>query len=433
MSICGLRSLNHCWMTRPSGKRGLIERNAATVKALLCAVSGVMKPASSMRSSASKCPSAFTIAIATGTFISSAFSTTALMNSRHSTARSFAMTLLLTVGLRTVSEYKGRADSMKNMPRLFIATLLMLTASGAWPQSGYPAKPVRIVLGFPPASAADIVARVVGAKMAEGLGQQVVIDNRPGASSNIATELVVRAPADGYTLLMGTIANTINASLYAKLPFDFARDLTPIVAVAAVPNLLVVHPSLPVHSVKELIKFAQAKPGEILYGSSGNGTGPHLSGELFNLMAHVKLVHIPYKGSPQAVTDLLGGRVMVMFAPSSTALPHMKAGTLRGLASSGAQRTSAAPDLPTIAEAGLPGFETSVWFGLLAPAATPRDIVERVNRETLRALGDADVKKQFAAQGIDAMGGTPDQFAAYIREETAKWARVVQASGAKID
>jgi tripartite-type tricarboxylate transporter receptor subunit TctC len=322
---------------------------------------------------------------------------------------------------------------MKITPRLLIATLLVLSAPAAWAQSAYPAKPVRVVLGFPPASAADIVARVVGAKMADGLGQQIVIDNRPGASSNIATEFVVRAPADGYTLLIGTIANTINASLYAKLPFDFARDLVPIIAVAAVPNLLVVHPSLPVRSVQELIKFAQARPGEILYGSSGNGTGPHLSGELFNLMGHVKLVHIPYKGSPQAVTDLLGGRVMVMFAPASTALPHIKAGSLRGLASSGAQRASAAPDLPTIAEAALPGFETSVWFGLLAPAPTPREIVDRVNRETLRALGDADVKKQFAAQGIDAMGGTPDQFAAYIREETAKWARVVQASGAKLD
>jgi len=318
-------------------------------------------------------------------------------------------------------------------PHLLVATLVLAAAHPASAQSGYPAKPVRVVLGFPPASAADIVARIVGAKTGEALGQQIVIDNRPGASSNIATEAVVRAPADGYTLLMGTIANTINASLYTKLAFDFARDLAPVAAVASVPNLLVVHPSLPVRSVQELIKTATARPGEILYGSSGNGTGPHLSGELFNLMAHVKLVHIPYKGSPQAMTDLLGGRVMVMFSPASTALPHIKAGTLRALASSGAQRTASAPELPTIAEAGLPGFETTVWFGLLAPANTPRDIVERLNREIARALNDADVKKQFATQGIDALGGTPEQFAAYIRDESAKWARVVQASGAKLD
>jgi len=243
----------------------------------------------------------------------------------------------------------------------------------------------------------------------------------------------VRAPADGYTLFMGTIANTINASLYSKLPFDFARDLAPIAAVASVPNLLVVHPSLPVRSVQDLINVAKAKPGEILYGSSGNGTGPHLSGELFNLMAHVKLVHIPYKGSPQAMTDLLGGRVMAMFSPASTALPHIKAGTLRALAASSARRTSVAPDLPTVAESGLPGFETSVWFGLLAPAATPRDIIERLNKEVARAIGDGEVKKQFATQGIDAMGGTPEHFATYIREETAKWARVVQVSGARLD
>ena len=316
--------------------------------------------------------------------------------------------------------------------RAVVLAVVFLPAMTTLAQN-YPAKSVRIVVGLAPGGGTDIVARMVGQRLGTAINQQVVIDNRPGASSNIATEAVVRAPADGYTLFMGTIANTINASLYPKLNFDFARDLAPIAAVASVPNLLVVHPSLPARSVQELIRLAKAQPGQILYGSSGNGTSPHLAGELFNLMAGVKLTHIPYKGSPQAMTDLLGGRVMAMFAPASTALPHIKAGTLRALAASSAQRASAAPDLPTIAESGLPGFETSVWFGLLAPAATPRDIIERINRETARALADADVKKQFAAQGIDAMGGTPEQFAAYIREETAKWARVVHASGAKLD
>jgi tripartite-type tricarboxylate transporter receptor subunit TctC len=302
-----------------------------------------------------------------------------------------------------------------------------------WAQGAYPNRPVKIVVGFPPGSAADVVARIVAARMGEGLGQPLIVENRPGAGSNIAAEGVVRAPADGYTLLFGTIANTINTSLSKNLTFDFVRDLAPVAPLASVPNLLVVHPSLDARNVQQLIVAAKAKPGGILYGSSGNGTGPHLSGELFNLMTGVKLVHVPYKGSPQAMTDLLAGRVQLMFAPASTALPHIKAGTLRALASSGAQRAGAAPDLPTIAESGLPGFDTSLWFGLLAPVATPREIVDRLNREVARVLAEPAVRSQFAAQGIDVMSGTPEQFAAHIREETAKWARVVQASGAKID
>ena len=314
-----------------------------------------------------------------------------------------------------------------------LASLFALAASATAQAQSWPSKPLRIVVGFPPGASADVAARLVAAKMSESLGQTVLIENKPGAGSNIATESVVRAPADGYTLLLGTIANTINASLSKNLPFDFGRDLAPVASLASLPNLLVVTPSLGVSTVQELVAAAKRKPGEILYGSSGNGTGPHLSGELFNLMAGVKLTHVPYKGSPQAMTDLLGGRVQAMFAPASTALPHIKAGTLKVLAVSSAKRTGASPELPTIAESGLPGFETSVWFGLLAPAGTPRDIIERLNREANRALADPAVKTQFAAQGIDGMGGTAEQFAAYIKDETAKWARVVQASGAKID
>ena len=314
-----------------------------------------------------------------------------------------------------------------------LASLFALAASASAQPQSWPSKPLRIVVGFPPGASADVAARLVAAKMSESLGQSVLIENKPGAGSNIATESVVRAPADGYTLLLGTIANTINASLSKNLPFDFGRDLAPVASLASLPNLLVVTPSLGVATVQELVAAAKRKPGEILYGSSGNGTGPHLSGELFNLMAGVKLTHVPYKGSPQAMTDLLGGRVQAMFAPASTALPHIKAGTLKVLAVSSAKRTGSSPELPTIAESGLPGFETSVWFGLLAPAGTPRDIIERLNREANRALADPAVKTQFAAQGIDGMGGTAEQFAAYIKDETAKWARVVQASGAKID
>ena len=314
-----------------------------------------------------------------------------------------------------------------------LASLFARAASASAQAQSWPSKPLRIVVGFPPGASADVAARLVAAKMSESLGQSVLIENKPGAGSNIATESVVRAPADGYTLFLGTIANTINASLSKNLPFDFGRDLAPVASLASLPNLLVVTPSLGVSTVQELVAAAKRKPGEILYGSSGNGTGPHLSGELFNLMAGVKLTHVPYKGSPQAMTDLLGGRVQAMFAPASTALPHIKAGTLKVLAVSSAKRTGASPELPTIAESGLPGFETAVWFGLLAPAGTPRDIIERLNREANRALADPGVKAQFAVQGIDAMGGTAEQFAAYIKDETAKWARVVQASGAKID
>ena len=314
-----------------------------------------------------------------------------------------------------------------------LASRFALAASASAQAQSWPSKPLRIVVGFPPGASADVAARLVAAKMSESLGQSVLIENKPGAGSNIATESVVRAPADGYTLFLGTIANTINASLSKNLPFDFGRDLAPVASLASLPNLLVVTPSLGVSTVQELVAAAKRKPGEILYGSSGNGTGPHLSGELFNLMAGVKLTHVPYKGSPQAMTDLLGGRVQAMFAPASTALPHIKAGTLKVLAVSSAKRTGASPELPTIAESGLPGFETAVWFGLLAPAGTPRDIIERLNREANRALADPAVKTQFAAQGIDGMGGTAEQFAAYIKDETAKWARVVQASGAKID
>jgi tripartite-type tricarboxylate transporter receptor subunit TctC len=314
------------------------------------------------------------------------------------------------------------------------AATLLCAAGAAWPQSPpYPAKSVRLVLGFPPASAADVVARVVAPRLGEGLGQPVIVENKPGAGSNIAAESVVRASADGYTLLLGTVANTINASLNKGLGFDFERELAPVAGLATAPNLLVVHPSLAVRSVKDLVAAARANPGGILYGSSGNGTAPHLSGELFNLMAGVKLVHIPYKGSPQAVTDLLAGRVLVMFSPASTVLPHIKAGTLRALASTGLQRASAAPELPTIAESGLAGFETAVWFGLFAPAATPREIIERLSRETAGALAAPELKSQLASQGIDVMASTPAQLGEYVRRETDKWAQVVQASGAKID
>jgi tripartite-type tricarboxylate transporter receptor subunit TctC len=312
----------------------------------------------------------------------------------------------------------------------FIASASPLVALG---QGSYPMKPVRLVLGFPPGSAADVVARIVAAKLSDELKQSIVVENRPGAGSNIAAESVARAPADGYMLFMGSVANTINASLYKKLAFDFGRDFAPITGIASVPNLLVVHPSLPVRSVKELVAFAKANPNEILFGSSGNGTSPHLSGVLFNSMAKISMVHVPYKGSPQAVTDLVAGRVQVMFAPISTALPFVKAGKLRALAASTARRTDVAPDLPTVAEAGVKGFETSIWFALFAPEATPKDVIERLNGATARALADTEVKSKLAANGIDTIGGTAAQTGELVRTELDKWAKVVRESGAKLD
>lgn len=299
--------------------------------------------------------------------------------------------------------------------------------------AAYPAKPVRVIAGFPPGSGADITARVIGQKLGEALGQQFLIDNRPGAGSNIAADLAAKAAPDGYTMFLGTVANTINATLYARLPFDFARDFAPVVLAASAPNILVVHPSVPARSVAELVKLAKARPGQLNYASSGTGTAPHLSTEMFKSMAGINLVHIPYKGSPQAVTDLLGGQVALMFSPASTVLPHVKSGRLRALAVTTSARMPSLPELPTVAESGLPGFETVTWFGFLVPATTPREIVSKLNAEIVKVLAQPEARQQFATQGIDIIGGTPEQFAAYIRDDIVKWTRVIRESGARAE
>ena len=325
-----------------------------------------------------------------------------------------------------------REGAILNGQILPVALCGLLAACDAWAQP-YPAKPVRIVVGFPAGAAADIAARVIGVKLAEALGQQVIVDNRPGAGSSIGAELVAKSPPDGYTLFVATAANAINAGLYARLPFDLARDFTPIVLVTAVPNILVVHPSLPVRSVKDLIALAKSRPGQLNYASSGPGTVVHLSAELFSAMAGVKMTHIPYKGSPPAVTDVIAGQCALIFSPSSTVLPHMGSGRLRALAVTTASRLAMLPDVPTVAESGLPGFETSIWFGFVGPARTPEAVVARLNADTLKVLALPDVRQQLAAQTIEVLGGTPAGFAAYIREEIAKWARVIKLSGAKAE
>jgi tripartite-type tricarboxylate transporter receptor subunit TctC len=313
---------------------------------------------------------------------------------------------------------------------IMAAVLCMAAAAQAQP---YPAKSVRVIAGFPPGSGADITARVIGARLSEALGQQVVVENRPGAGSNIAAEIAAKSTADGYTLFIGTVANTINATLYAKLPFDFARDFAPVALTTATPNILVVHPSLPARSVAELVALAKGRPGQLNYSSSGVGTTPHLSAELFNAMAGVKMLHVPYKGSPPAVTDLIAGEVALMFSPSSTVLPHVKTGRLRALAVTTAARLPSLPELPTIAESGLKGYETITWFGFVAPARTPQAVITRLNAEIVKVLALPEVRNLFASQGIETLGGTPDRFASYIRDEIAKWAKVIQLSGAKAE
>jgi tripartite-type tricarboxylate transporter receptor subunit TctC len=291
---------------------------------------------------------------------------------------------------------------------------------------------VRAIVGFPAGSGVDIVARVVGQKLSEQYGQQFVVDNRPGAGSNIGTQLAAKAPADGYTLFLGTVANAINATLYRELPFDFTRDFAPIVLAGSAPNLLVVHPSLPARSVAELVKLARAKPGRLSFGSSGTGTAPHLAGELFKSMAAINVMHIPYKGGPQATTDLIAGQYDYLFAISSTVLPHIRSGRLRALAITTAARAPSMPDLPAVAET-LPGFEAVTWFGYMAPAGTPQDIVARLNADITKVLARADVREPLATQGIEVKMSSREQFGAYVRDEIAKWARVVKASGAQAE
>ena len=292
----------------------------------------------------------------------------------------------------------------------------------------YPNRPVRIVIGFGPGSVADIAARVVGARVGQTLGQQVVVENRAGAGSNLGAEYVSRAPKDGYTLFMATIANTINPAM-GPLPFDFAKDLTPVTLVASSPQLLVAHPSLGVNTVPELIALAKSKPDTIAFAMSGAGTLSNLSGLLLNSMAGIKLIPVPYPGSAQGVNDVIAGRVPLMFGSAANVMPHVKAGTLKALAATQIKRIDIAPDVPTMIEAGLPGYDAVVWMGLLAPAGTPRDVVEKLSRAVNEALRTAEVQTPLRAQGFDTIGGSPEDFGRTIDSELKKWSGVAAAAG----
>jgi tripartite-type tricarboxylate transporter receptor subunit TctC len=320
--------------------------------------------------------------------------------------------------------------------RLALAAFAVLCAAFATGASaqGFPTKPIRIVVPFPAGGTTDVLARAAAQKLTETLGQPAVVDNRPGAGGNIGAELVAKSAPDGYTLLMGTVGtHAINPGLYPKLPYDHVKDFAPVILVAGVPNVLVVNPSLPVNSVQELVAYAKANPGKLNFASSGNGTSIHLSAELFKLMAGVQMTHVPYKGSAPALQELVGGQVQLMFDNLPSSLALIKAGKLKALAVTSKERAPALPDVPTIAESGLPGYDASSWFGLLAPAGTPPPAIARLNGEIAKWLATPEAREKLLAQGANAAGGTPEDFARFIAAETAKWQKVVKESGAKVD
>ena len=322
---------------------------------------------------------------------------------------------------------------MKLLHKLAAALALAAIALGA-PAQTYPNKPIRLVCPFPPGGAVDIASRAVAHELQQLLGQPVTVDNRPGAGGNIGADAVAKSAPDGYTLLMTTSGiMAINPALYSKLPFDTVKDFAPVSEMVYLNNVLVVNTSVPAKSVKELIALAKAQPGKLTYASSGNGTSIHLSGELFKSMTGVDMLHIPYKGSSPAVTDLLGGQVNMMFDNIPSSLPHIKAGKLRALAVTGSKRSQLLPELPTIAEAGVPGYDSYVWFGIVAPAGTPPEIIAKLNAALMKIAAMPAFRERLTSQGYDVLGTSPEQMAASIRGEIAKWGKIVKASGARVD
>ena len=311
-----------------------------------------------------------------------------------------------------------------------LAMAAAATVAGA---AQYPERPIRMVIPFPPGGSLDVVGRVVGHKLTEVLGQNVLIDNRSGASGNIGVEIVVRAPADGYTILLNTLPLVVNPSLFAKLPFDVMRDLTPISLVAASPFVLVVHPSLPVKSTKELIALARAKPGQINYASAGNGTNLHVAAERFKSLAKVDMTHVPYKGGGPALTAVLAGEAQVGFISSVAAMPHVASGRLRALGITSAKRSPALPELVSVAESGLPGYEFTTWFAILGPRGLPEPVMATLHKGLLTALKSPDVRERLAKEGAEVIGSSPAELGTFLQSEIAKWAEVVKAAGLKAD
>ena len=314
---------------------------------------------------------------------------------------------------------------------------LLLTPALALAQStkpgSFPIKPGRVVVGYPAGGPSDILARIVAQKLSEGMGQQFIVDNRPGASGMIGADLVAKAPPDGYTLLVVPATHAVNPSLYAKVPYDTLRDLTHVSLIAEAPFILVVHPSLPAKNVRELAALARTRPGQLNFAAASLGGLPHLAGELFNLMNNVKMVAIPYKGGAPATVDLLAGHVPIMFNSMLASMPHVKGGKLRALGITTLKRSAAVPEVPTIAEQGMAGFDVSGWYGALGPAGLPTDVLARLNSEIGRGMRDLAVIKRLAGEGVDAVTSTPDEFAARVKSEIEKWGKVVRASGVKAE
>jgi tripartite-type tricarboxylate transporter receptor subunit TctC len=321
---------------------------------------------------------------------------------------------------------------VKTVVRTIAFIACALCAGSAWTQT-YPAKPVRIVVGFSAGSTTDLIGRVLATKMGEGIGQAVVVDNRPGAGANIAAELVSKAPPDGYTVLLANAGIATGATAYVKLNFNALRDFTPVTQVSGTPHILVTHPSLPAKSVKELVAFTRTRPGDLNFSSTGHGNSDHLAAELFMYMTGLKMVHVTYKGGPQAIGDVVTGQIAMYFAGVPVSLPFVKAGRVRALGVTGSKRTTVLPEVPTVAEAGVPGYEHILWSMLVVPAATPKDVVARLNQEAVKALNAPDVRERYTNMGVDAVPTTPERAAAYLRSETDKYAKVVKAIGLRIE
>lgn len=323
---------------------------------------------------------------------------------------------------------------MNSLLRFAILVFVGMTFCGPAAAQQYPARPIRMIIGFPPGGGTDIIGRIVGQRLSEVLGQQILPDNRGGASGQIAAELTAKAPPDGYTVMMAHIAAiSILPTLISKLPYDPQRDFAPITLVAIGPNLLVVHPSVPARSVKELVALAKARPGQLHYASPGAGTVQHLAAELFKLQARVDMLHVPYKGSGQSIVDLIAGQVHLNFDSVPPVLPHVRSGRLRALAVTSEKRFSILPNIPTVTEGGVPGFDMSTWWGLVAPSAVSKDIIGRLQNETVKLLRQPDVKERIAFAGADTVGNTAAEFGVFIRSEAAKYARIVKAANIKID
>jgi len=321
-----------------------------------------------------------------------------------------------------------------NTIRFGFFTLLAASTGACWAQSAtnYPTKPIRMIVALAPGGGVDTAGRLIAQKFTEAWGQQVVAENRPGAGGTIATDLVAHAPPDGYTLLMVSMGHAITPAMY-KLPYDTIKDFAPISLFVQSPSVVAVHPSLPVKNMKELIAFAKARPDQILFSSSGSGSGQHLAMELLNRMAGIKLVHVPYKGTAPSILDLVAGRVSVTSASAISTMPHVRAGRLRALAVASAKRSPSVPDLPTVAEAALPGFAVDQWYSLFAPAGTPREIVNKLYGEIAKTVADPATKERLLAMGLDPVGSPPDEFAAYVKTETVKWGKLVHEAGIKVN